>query len=74
MGGSAVGGEGTIGCSESCNRGAITGSGRLKVGDGFNRLILIGVIGRLIGVIGRLEYGTGRGFLRLPPSLVGSYK
>ena len=45
MGGSAVGGEYTIGRSESCNRGAITGSGCRKVGDGFDRLILIGVIG-----------------------------
>ena len=28
VGGSAVGGECTVGCSESCDRGAITGSGR----------------------------------------------
>ena len=39
MCGSVVGGECTIGCSESCNQGAITGSGCRKVGDGFDRFI-----------------------------------
>ena len=43
--GCAVGGEGTIRCSESCDQRAITGSGRCKVGDGFDRFILIGVVG-----------------------------
>ena len=38
--------------------------GCCEVGDGFNRFILI-------GVIGRLEDGTGRGGLRLPSFLVG---
>ena len=44
VGGSAVSGEVTIGHSESCDRGAITGSGRHNVSDGFDRFILIGVI------------------------------
>ena len=65
MGGSAVGGEGIFGSSENCDRGSITVSGHYKVGDGFNRFILI-------GVIGRLESRTGRGRLRLPPLLLGS--
>ena len=69
---SVVGGECTIGRSESCDRGAITGSGCCKVGDGFDRFTLICVIGLLIGVIGRLEDSTGRGVLRIPPFLVGS--
>ena len=63
VGVSAFSGEGTIGCSERCDRGTITGSGRCKVGDGFDRFILI-------GVIGRLESGTGRGGLRILPLLV----
>ena len=67
VGGSAVGGEGTIGRSESCDRGSITGSDRRKVGDGFGGFILI-------LMVGRLEDGTGRGGLRLPPLLVGSCK
>ena len=41
----AVGGDCTIVRSESCNRGAITGSGYRKVGNGFGLLILIAVIG-----------------------------
>ena len=45
MGGRVVVSEGTIGCSESCERGAITGGGRRKVGNGFDCFILIGVIG-----------------------------
>ena len=45
VGGSAVGGEFTIGCSESCDRGAITGIGCRKVGDGFDCFSLIVVIG-----------------------------
>ena len=65
VGGSAVGSEGTIGCSEICDRGTITGSGRHKVGNGFDRFILI-------GVIDQLESGTGRGGLQLPTFLVGS--
>ena len=42
---SAVGGECNIDRSESCNQGAITGSGCCKVGNGFDRFILIGMIG-----------------------------
>ena len=45
VGGSAVGDECTIGRSERCDQGVITGSGCRKVGNGFNRLILIGAIG-----------------------------
>ena len=45
VGGSAVGGECTIGRSESCNRGAITGGGYHKVGDCFDHFVLIAVIG-----------------------------
>ena len=56
MGFSVVGGEGTIGRSEICDQGAITGSCRCKVGEGFARLILI-------GVIGQMEDGTVRGGL-----------
>ena len=70
--GSAVGGECNISCSESCYWDAITGSGCRKVGDGFDRFILIVVIGWLIGVIGQLEDGTSRGGLWLLPFLVGS--
>ena len=65
MGGIAVDNEGTIGRSEGFNQGAITSSGRCKVGNGFDHLILI-------GVIGRLESGTSRGGLQLPSFLVGS--
>ena len=32
--GRAVGGEGAVGCSESCYRGAITGRGRREIHDG----------------------------------------
>ena len=42
---SAVGGVCTIGRSESCDQGAITGSECCKVGDEFDRLILIAVLG-----------------------------
>ena len=45
MCGSVVGSECTIGHSESCDRGTITGGGCCKVGDCFNRLVLIAVIG-----------------------------
>ena len=45
VGGSAVNGECTIGCSERCDRGAIIGSDCRKVGDGFDSFTLIGVIG-----------------------------
>ena len=44
VGGSAFGGDFTISCIDICNRGAITGSGCCKAGDGFERFILIGVI------------------------------
>ena len=74
MSGSTVKGECTVGCSERCNLGVIICSGYCKFGDGFNRFILIGVIGCLMGVIGRLEDGTGSGGLQLPPLLVGSCK
>ena len=45
VGGSAIGGEGTIGRSASYDQGAITGSGCRKVGDGFYRFTSIGMIG-----------------------------
>ena len=67
VGVSALSGEGTIGCSERCDRGTITGSGRCKVGHGFNHFILI-------DLISRLKYGTSCGGLQLPPFLVGSYE
>ena len=71
VGGRAVGGEGAVGRSESCYRGAITGRGRREICDGFDRFVLVGVVGRLIGVVGRLENGAGCGRLRLTPFLVG---
>ena len=37
VGGRAVYGEGAVGCSESCYRGAITGCGRREVCDGFDQ-------------------------------------
>ena len=69
--GSAVCGECNVGCSESSYRGAITGLGRRKVRDGFDRFVLVDVVGRLIGVVARLENGAGCGRLRLTPFLVG---
>ena len=47
----AVGGEGDVGCSESCYRGAITGGGRREIRDGFDRFVLVGVVSRHIGVV-----------------------
>ena len=71
VGDCAVGGEGAVGCSESCYRGAITGRGRREIRDGFDRFVLVGVVGRLIGVIARLENGAGCRGLLLTPFLVG---
>ena len=71
VGGRAVGGEGTVGFSERCYRGAITGRGRREICDGFNRFVLLDVVGRLIGVVARLENGAGCGRLQLTPFLVG---
>ena len=71
MGGRAVGGEGAVGRSERCYRGAITGRGRREIHDGFERFVLVDVFGRLIGVVARLENGAGCGRLRLTPLLVG---
>ena len=51
VGGCAVGGEGAVGCSESCYRGAITGRGRREIHDGFDRFVLVGVVSRRIGVV-----------------------
>ena len=51
VGGRAVGGDGDVGCSESCYRGAITGRGRREINDGFDRLVLVGVVSRRIGVV-----------------------
>ena len=70
VGGRAVGGEGTVGRSESCDRGAVTGRGCPKIHDGFDRFVLVEVVGRLIGVVARLENGSGCGRLRLTPFLV----
>ena len=44
VGGRAVGSEGAVGRSESCYRGAITGRGRREIRDGFDRLVLVGVV------------------------------
>ena len=49
--GRTVGGEGAVGCSESCYRGAITGRGRRKICDGFDRFVLLGVVSQRIGVV-----------------------
>ena len=70
VGGRAVGSEGAVGCSESYYRGAITGRGRREIRDGFDRFVLVDVVGRLIGVVARLENGAGFGRLRLTPFLV----
>ena len=51
VGGRAVGGEGDVGCSESCYQGAITGRGRREILDGFDRFVLVGVVSRQIGVV-----------------------
>ena len=51
VGGRAVGGEGAVGCSESCYQGAITIRGRREICDGFDRLVLVGVVSRRIGVV-----------------------
>ena len=71
VGGRAVGGEGAVGCSESCYRGVITGRGRREIRDGFDRFVLVDVVGRLIGVVARLENGAGCDRLVLMPFLVG---
>ena len=47
----AVGGEGAVGRSESCYRGAITGCGRREVRNGFDRFVLVGMVGRRIDVV-----------------------
>ena len=47
----AVGGEGVVGCSESCYRGAINVRGRCEICDGFDRFVLVGVVSRWIGVV-----------------------
>ena len=67
VGGRAVGGEGAVGRSESCYRGAITGRGRRDIRDGFDRFVLLDVVGQLIGVVARLENGSGCGRLQLTP-------
>ena len=54
VGGRAVGGEGAVGCNESCYRGTITGCDRRDIRDGFNRFVLVDVVGRLIGVVSQL--------------------
>ena len=51
VGGRSVGGEGSVGRSESCYRGAITSCGRREIRDGFDRFVLVDVVGRLIGVV-----------------------
>ena len=58
VGGGAVCSEGAVGHSESCYRGAITGRGRCKIHDGFDRFVLVGVVSRLIGVVARLGNGA----------------
>ena len=71
VGGRGVGGEGAVGRSESCYRGAITGRGRREIRDGFDHIVLVGVVGKLIGVVARLENGAGCDRLRLTPFLMG---
>ena len=45
LGGRAVCGEGAVGCSEICYQGAITGRGWREVPDGFDRFVLVDVVG-----------------------------
>ena len=71
VGGRAVCGEGAVGHIESCYQGTITGLGRREVGNGFDRFVLVDVVGRLIGVVARPENGAGYGCLQLTPFLVG---
>ena len=71
VGGRAVGGECAVVHSESCYRGAITGRGRREIRDGFDRFVLLDVVGRLICVVAQLENGAGCGRLQLMPFLVG---
>ena len=49
----------------------ITGCGRREVRDGFDRSVLVDVVGKLIGVVARLKNGAGCGHLRFTPFLVG---
>ena len=49
VGGRAVGGEGSVGHSERCYQGAITGCGRREIRDDFDRFVLVGVVIRRIG-------------------------
>ena len=67
----AVSGEGDVGLSESCYRGAITGRGCRKICNGFDGFVLVGAVSRLIGVVAQLENGAVCGRLRLTPFLVG---
>ena len=54
VGGRAVFGDGAVVRSGRCYRGAITSRGRCKVRDGFDRFVLVDVVGRVIGVVARL--------------------
>ena len=68
MGGRAVYGECAVGCSESCYRGTVTGRGCREVRNGFNRLVLVDMVGLLIGMVARLENGAGCGCLPTTPN------
>ena len=74
VGSRAVVGEGAVGRSESFYRGAINGCSRCEVRDGFDRFVLVDVVGRLIGVVAQLENGAGCVRRRLTPFLVGNGK
>ena len=71
VGGRAVYGEGTVSHSESCYRGAINGCSRCEVRNGYDRFVLVDMVGRLIGIVTQLENGAGCGCLQLMPFLVG---
>ena len=74
MCGGAVSRERAGSCSESCNQITSTGCGCCDIGNGLDRLMLIGSAGWLESVVCGLETCAGRGDFRLSPFLVGCRK
>ena len=64
IGGGESSRESSVGRSERCHRGAITGSGRVQVGSDVNSVLLI-------GVISGLKSCDGFGYRRIAPFLIG---